>query len=120
MQPSNAATADWTVICSRLKIPDRDVSNVYLLGSRLWGTSGPDSDWDFLIIVDDKSSALASAPKMFVNIHVGNFDAMIMAQSLYVEKLQNLSSTYELLSVWLPRECTESARYLMWFCYLFQ
>ena len=28
------------------------ILNIYLFGSRLYGTDTPDSDWDFLVVVD--------------------------------------------------------------------
>lgn len=98
------AGVDLATICARLKLVEKDVLNVYLLGSRLWGTAGPESDWDFLVVVRDKAAVLAKAPKRFLNVHTGNYDAMILSQSFFVEKMTDYTSSYEMIVTWLPAE----------------
>jgi len=38
-------------VLQTLGINEDDVLNIYLTGSRLYGTYKPDSDWDFVMVV---------------------------------------------------------------------
>lgn len=49
------------------------VHNVYLFGSRVYGTNGPDSDWDFIIVANNSVEALevkSETPGIKYNIHI--------------------------------------------------
>ena len=42
-----------TEIATKLKLTENGILNVFVLGSRLWGTHAPTSDWDLLIVHAD-------------------------------------------------------------------
>lgn len=41
------------VLLAKLRLNPDDVLNVYLMGSRLWGTASDESDYDFVIVMKD-------------------------------------------------------------------
>lgn len=73
-------------VCNTLKLPSTDVIHAFLLGSRLWGTSNSQSDYDAYIVLKDKSAVASRllAKKGFVSIHANNIDAIVMQESLYL------------------------------------
>lgn len=73
-------------ICNAFSLKKDEVIDAYLLGSRLWGTSNSTSDYDLYIIIPDKSNTTNSivySQKGFSSIHKGNYDALIITESVY-------------------------------------
>eukprot|EP00767_Chilomastix_cuspidata_P005676 gnl/Chilomastix_cuspidata/5924.p1 GENE.gnl/Chilomastix_cuspidata/5924~~gnl/Chilomastix_cuspidata/5924.p1 ORF type:complete len:1066 (+),score=314.62 gnl/Chilomastix_cuspidata/5924:74-3199(+) len=59
-----------------------------VVGSRLWGTAQPDSDWDVIVVVSAQVSGFAAleAPR---SRHSGVFDGTIYPDSLFRERVQH-------------------------------
>lgn len=72
--------------CERLNIEPGNVVGMYLLGSRLWGTSGPDSDFDLFVIVKDKSPVPGGGGTRQC-LHAGKFDAVVQTQEVFHARL---------------------------------
>ncbi len=83
-------------IASKLKINENEILNIYLLGSRLWGTAGPQSDWDFLIV-------LKSLPSGKATTHNAEIDATLYSKEKFLENSKE-NSFLELLCRFLPQE----------------
>eukprot|EP01120_Amphizonella_sp_Union-15-10_P009139 TRINITY_DN3407_c0_g1_i1.p1 TRINITY_DN3407_c0_g1~~TRINITY_DN3407_c0_g1_i1.p1 ORF type:complete len:222 (-),score=42.44 TRINITY_DN3407_c0_g1_i1:120-785(-) len=64
-------------IFQRLKVPSKEVLSCFLVGSRLWGTNGPKSDWDLILVVN---KAPSGALKGFLSVHQGQLDALIVSK----------------------------------------
>lgn len=62
------------------KLPQADILNVYVVGSRLWGTMHKGSDWDLVVIV----KSWQSKPS---DVHNGIVDAHILSQDQYMQAL---------------------------------
>ena len=60
-------------LLTKLQLTDDEVINIYLYGSRIYGTANSDSDWDFTIVV--KNECIKYSPKQ--TISVDNIDANI-------------------------------------------
>ncbi|KAJ7722768.1 hypothetical protein B0H14DRAFT_3520211 [Mycena olivaceomarginata] len=60
-----------------LQIPTK-IHAVHLVGSRLWGTHSPKSDFDLLIVVADPS---ANSLKFQTSQHKGQYDATLLTES---------------------------------------
>ncbi|KAK7038126.1 hypothetical protein R3P38DRAFT_537804 [Favolaschia claudopus] len=65
-----------------LQIPSK-IHTVYLIGSRLWGTHSPKSDFDLLIVTADTRS---SFPK---SQHKGNYDATIITETEFRQQVES-------------------------------
>jgi len=83
--PSSGAVISLDKICSTLKIPSFDVIHAFVLGSRLWGTSNEESDYDvYLVIKNDADFAShLSSQKGFASIHSANIDGLVMVEREY-------------------------------------
>ncbi len=42
---------DLSWLCSGLGLDEGDILNLYLVGSRVYGTASPDADWDLVGVV---------------------------------------------------------------------
>jgi hypothetical protein len=86
---SSSAIISLEKICSTLTIPSSDVIHAFILGSRLWGTSHEDSDYDAYIVIKDTSpwATNLSAQKGFASIHSANIDGLVMVESNYLGML---------------------------------
>eukprot|EP00339_Tiarina_fusa_P001493 CAMPEP_0117006202 /NCGR_PEP_ID=MMETSP0472-20121206/6520_1 /TAXON_ID=693140 ORGANISM="Tiarina fusus, Strain LIS" /NCGR_SAMPLE_ID=MMETSP0472 /ASSEMBLY_ACC=CAM_ASM_000603 /LENGTH=522 /DNA_ID=CAMNT_0004707611 /DNA_START=46 /DNA_END=1614 /DNA_ORIENTATION=+ len=75
---SDALNAEIAI--QRLGLSEEDVDNIYVYGSRLWGTATEKSDFDLIIVCKP------DMPKR--GTHVGNtLDAMVMGRSEFQERL---------------------------------
>eukprot|EP01012_Entosiphon_sulcatum_P033644 TRINITY_DN42603_c0_g1_i1.p2 TRINITY_DN42603_c0_g1~~TRINITY_DN42603_c0_g1_i1.p2 ORF type:complete len:232 (-),score=52.88 TRINITY_DN42603_c0_g1_i1:21-689(-) len=82
-------------IFKQLRLPSAPL-NVYVIGSRLWGTARADSDWDLLIVVEG-SFAKAS-------VHANTLvDATVVGQPEFVDLVRQHHSL-ALLCLWSPPE----------------
>jgi predicted nucleotidyltransferase len=72
--------------------------NVYLFGSRLFGTATEKSDFDFLIICDDYNGDFVLNRNEEPSI-----DLSIMSSKTFKQKVLNLSY-HELITIWFPKE----------------
>lgn len=72
-------------ILTPLKIPKSEIVDVFVLGSRLWGTANANSDYDTYIVVRDGCSVASGLPRLkgFASVHSGNIDALIILESVY-------------------------------------
>eukprot|EP00658_Telonema_sp_P-2_P054743 TRINITY_DN43541_c0_g1_i1.p2 TRINITY_DN43541_c0_g1~~TRINITY_DN43541_c0_g1_i1.p2 ORF type:complete len:104 (+),score=16.55 TRINITY_DN43541_c0_g1_i1:82-393(+) len=63
-------------------LTDRDMVNVYVVGSRMWGTASASSDWDLVVVV--RGDRPKSATKLRC---CGLVDAQVMGDNEFVERL---------------------------------
>lgn len=63
----------------RLKHPER--FNVYLIGSRLWGTNNSNSDWDILIVGDFPADQLRS-------LHKSQYDVKLLSREEFINQIR--------------------------------
>ncbi len=71
------------------------VQNVYLFGSRVYGTNNDNSDYDFIVVCNN--------PFFEKEIKVDNYNIHLMTMDIYMSKLKNhLPTTVE--SFYLPDE----------------
>jgi len=87
-------------VCKKLQVPQAGVLACYILGSRLWGTNGPKSDWDLLIIVNKLPKA---SEKGFLSVHQANLDALIVLKKEYLDRIA-AGSFLEVVSCFLPSD----------------
>ncbi|KAJ7633020.1 hypothetical protein FB45DRAFT_1058017 [Roridomyces roridus] len=64
-----------------LQIPTK-VQTVYLVGSRLWGTHTPKSDFDLLVVIRDSTKPFQKSQ------HRGHYDATILTESSFCEQVK--------------------------------
>lgn len=91
-------TPSLKAVLDKLGLSDKDVLAVTLVGSRLWGTSNKNSDWDFLIVVKRSPS-----DKGRWTLHVGNYEAMMFTLEEFKSKLA-AHSFLTLVPFWAPKE----------------
>ena len=82
-------------VLRKLGLPVESALNVYLIGSRLWGTAGSQSDYDLLIVMDQWP------PNKPETVHSGLFDAKVLSRQNFVAKLAQ-AEFEELKCCWLP------------------
>ena len=96
--PKGHECPDLLRVIRTLDLQDKDVLNVYIVGSHLWATCHKNSDWDLIVVVEKLSS------RKPLNVHKGNFEAFVLSRSDYVSLVQD-HSMQVLISLWLPSVC---------------
>lgn len=91
------ANMNLKIVLDRLKLQDKDVLNVYVMGSRLWGTVTNSSDWDILIV-----HQCSDAPG-HKTAHCGDIDASLLHCDEYRKRLSE-HHFLEIVTVWMPLE----------------
>ena len=90
-----------THVARTLSLDDSVVLCVFLVGSRFWGTAGPRSDWDFIVVT---SKCVWGAEDKPVDRHVGIVDAHILSRQHFEEGLRCQRFRY-ILCLHLPKVC---------------
>lgn len=115
-------------VASALSVPDQDILSAFVLGSRLWGTSNAQSDYDTYLILKKNASLATTLDKQkgFISVHSGNIDGIIMTETTYkgaldpsigshglanilltflrlAERLKECA-VFDLVTLWLPPE----------------
>ena len=67
-------------ISQKLKLNSSSIKNLYLIGSRLWGTANDKSDWDVMIVLDSDKASKSS-------MHNSEIDATVYSQKEFLERL---------------------------------
>ncbi|KAG8463340.1 hypothetical protein KFE25_004851 [Diacronema lutheri] len=82
---------------------DAQVLNVYLVGSRLWGTQRPSFDYDLVVVVADSDSTLGGDASTGAHGHAGAFDVQVLSREGFAERVraQELAA---LICCYLPPE----------------
>ncbi|KAF7324583.1 hypothetical protein MKEN_00499600 [Mycena kentingensis (nom. inval.)] len=76
-------------ILQSLRLPsDCSITTAYLVGSRLWGTVTPTSDYDLLIVVSDPPTTVRSKAELLKSQHSGNYDVTLLYESEFREKVE--------------------------------
>lgn len=70
--------------------------NVYLVGSRLWGTNTDTSDWDLLVVGDVSSAQLTS-------LHKSQYDISLLDRQEFAERVKE-GSIIEVICALMCRE----------------
>ena len=60
---------DYRELIKRIKIDDKDILNVYQYGSRVYKTNRNESDWDFIIVLNNKTNEQFSDNLINVNYY---------------------------------------------------
>ncbi len=84
-------------LLKRLKLEDKNVLAVYLLGSRLWGTATHASDYDFLIVHSSWKGGHST-------LHNGEIDASILDFKEFKRRIEEEHHFLETICMWLPPE----------------
>ena len=95
-------------VCRAFSLEVVDVLNVYAVGSHMWGTCTGSSDWDIVIIVQQRKS-----PPTPRNVHKGYLDAFVLSEENYKEQL-DAHSMQVLLTLWLPDNCVLKQTFDPW------
>ena len=75
-------------VIKRSKIHPVRVKNIYVFGSRVYGTTSVDSDWDFIMV--------ANTPNSNQEIRSGNFNIHVVTEEQFLKNLKDHhSSTVE-------------------------
>jgi len=61
------------VLCRKLELDADSVLNVYVVGSRVWGTASSKSDWDIIVVVESKKKMKRKG----LTAAVDNIDAVV-------------------------------------------
>ena len=88
---------DLQQVIRTFELQDKDVLNVYIVGSHLWETCHKGSDWDLIVVVKKLAS-----PKP-LNIHKGNFEAFIISEEDYSQLIQE-HSMQVLVTLWMQKK----------------
>eukprot|EP01083_Nonionella_stella_P101561 288031_1 len=83
------------VLCKKLKLDINNILNVYVIGSRVWGTATSVSDWDVVIVTKTKNDR--------VFLSRDNVDAYILDECQWREELNNHRFVCW-LTLFLPKE----------------
>jgi predicted nucleotidyltransferase len=95
----------------QLRLDPNSVKNVYLIGSRLWQTQHPKSDYDLLVVLSSYKSSVLHNNKIqkigkkegkrptkktlnvtsklnesHLTLHAGNFDALVYDEALFIKR----------------------------------
>merc|ERR1712130_286770 len=60
------------------------MGNLYVVGSRIWGTATSKSDWDVFVVVDNKKKMKHQGP----SVQVHNIDAVIWDKEEWIDKVK--------------------------------
>jgi predicted nucleotidyltransferase len=83
-------------VYTKLKLTEKDVTHVYLVGSRLWGTANSKSDYDFIIVH-------SKWPKEYQSIHNSEIDATVLHSDEFQRRLEE-HEFYETITQHIPKE----------------
>jgi len=72
-----------------VKIDEEDILGIYVYGSRLWGTDNENSDLDYAIILDNKSSIWKFHEKCYIQKESEDIDLHIMSVDYYEDLVRN-------------------------------
>ena len=72
------------VLCKKLEIDPSRVLNLYVIGSRIWGTATSKSDWDVIVVVDNKTKMKHRGQ----SVKVDNIDAVIWDKEEWIEEVK--------------------------------
>lgn len=89
----------------RLKLDDTKVLNVYVMGSRLWGTAKASSDWDLLIVHEDNGCAARRS------LHHGDIDAIALHRDEFAAQVRDHHFLELAAAAWAPRELVWRERF---------
>lgn len=68
-------------IIKELKLNPKDILNIYLMGSRLWGTSRPNSDFDVIIVCQKYDGPMT--------LHTPQINATILDLNMFLDRVKN-------------------------------
>jgi hypothetical protein len=85
-----------THLLKSLQLPSLEKCNIYLVGSRLWGTNSDTSDWDLLIVSDLSSGQLKS-------LHKCQYDITLLDRQEFAARV-NQGSIVEVACALLRKE----------------
>ena len=90
------ARANLAHLFKSLHLSSPEKYNVYLVGSRLWGTNTDTSDWDLLVVGDVSSAQLTS-------LHKSQYDISLLDRQEFAERVKE-GSIIEVICALMRRE----------------
>ena len=73
-------------VCAAFSLSEKQVSHMFLIGSRLWMTHKPGSDYDLLIVLDGNGQKQKGKDK--VCCHASQYDAIVMSSDEFRKRLE--------------------------------
>jgi predicted nucleotidyltransferase len=115
--PIQAKDVKSLIVQTQPQYQEDDILNIYVFGSRLYGTANQDSDYDLIVVVSDESfetqvsriqevTTSVNADKRKTGFIQGDcngckVDATLYSKSYFVQKM-NMYNIYELSALWSP------------------
>jgi len=81
-----------------LKLDPLNVLNIYVVGSRLWGTGTYNSDWDFIIVLKKWKQNRSF-------LHKKDWDVHVLNKETYENRVLDEHRFLEVCTLWLPDYC---------------
>lgn len=91
---------DLDGVYAKLSLSRGDVLNVYLIGSRMWGTASASSDYDLYLVVKGGDSARNS----HFQLPGVSVDAVVVGAAYFQQRL-DAAKLKELSCIWAPASC---------------
>ena len=91
---------DLNGVYAKLSLNREDVLNVYLIGSRMWGTAAASSDCDLYLVVKGSDSARNS----HFQLPGVSVDAVVVGATYFQQRL-DAAKLKELSCIWAPASC---------------
>ena len=89
-------------LCTKVSLNEKDVSGVYLYGSRLWGSATPKSDYDFVVVLKKNPAGQQAATW---TLHGGgNVDCLCMSEKEFDRRLAEMNFLCVMIVHWMPAE----------------
>ena len=92
---------DLDEVFTKLSVKRKDVVNVYLIGSRMWGTATHTSDYDIYVVTKGATEARNSHFRLPPGLEV---DAVVVGASYFQQRL-DFGKLKELSCIWAPEAC---------------
>jgi len=81
-----ADKVDWPRFFAITKLCNDDIVNMYITGSRAWGTAEEGSDWDFFVVVQQTCAVQFDPPlgnDHMITLDDGDYNVEIMRPSFF-------------------------------------
>ena len=77
------------LISKELDIDENEILGMYIYGSRLYGSDTENSDLDYVVVVNQKTTSPKMWGNSYIQIETEDLDLHIMTSGEYIKKLEN-------------------------------